>query len=866
MSKKKPMKVIKESNNEKENIPVDVINAIEWDNSKKIKSTTENSVDLCLSDNEGMLHKNTENSQIVNLKDEMKFLYQKISKKGFGKSEQVEFERIINFFTIETFNNESNVSVLLNSLFSFCETPCLHFYKNKIYKILFSVLEKPCKIDISYKVNVFTKMTEIFDLSQLFTDLIDGYSGIENIPVSDSSFRNFALLKIITTAMKNAEISFSTLKKQKKKKSINASLTEENNRDAETVNFHQLDFMIDKFSDCNQFVKFLSENCKNIDVIKFVLYYTFKWLTNIEVDLFNLKSPKDVENIDEKRIGRFFEVFPLIDKYLKKIENHKNSLKLIFYLYESNADIFKILWSNYQRIFYFFLMKNKKKLSHVKILRVFDRSMQHSIYHKLKNHKECLINVFKQINPKYLVLELEKTKSKYILESINNECGNIKMTNKQLKGIYRNFFSILERGKEINFSVRNLQLFAEEFSNLPFLMKEEVKIHLNRFIPVIHKEHLNNLSVLEMLCYNSNINVDIVELVGKLVDNPNLLYNKSQVLFTNLIIKLIYLKREFLTAELISRTIPIIRNSLKYKEFIRHIGKLFNSLCDCNIRLVECDYAIVAYGAIKHPNFIQIFNQYDWIADKYYGMIFYLDYLFTSVEIQNEELEFINTVMPVKMKEILVNNSDEVLVSLILELFNTHIECENTKLTHIIPNFINNNIKTIQELFFEYKEYISCLFIKALRLQYVVPISVVPYILISYNVDFIHRNYLDTCINSITICMELLTNYLQGETAEEISAILDEFTLFISNVYNITSVNKILKSMEIKEDALFIYILLRNLKGFISSDRDRVFLFLRERINDDNILEMIDKAVKYYENKIDKRRKSLPIEYLKSTE
>ena len=87
--------------------------------------------------------------------------------------------------------------------------------------------------------------------------------------------------------------------------------------------------------------------------------------------------------------------------------------------------------------------------------------------------------------------------------------------------------------------------------------------------------------------------------------------------------------------------------------------------------------------------------------------------------------------------------------------------------------------------------------------------------------------------------------------------------MFFNNLYKFTSVKKILKVLEVVEDKIFLFVLMRNIVDFSPGDKEKVFQFVQERISDEALLSVVDECIEYYNKKIDKDSKLLPYKYFK---
>ncbi|ORD94007.1 hypothetical protein ECANGB1_1241 [Enterospora canceri] len=124
------------------------------------------------------------------------------------------------------------------------------------------------------------------------------------------------------------------------------------------------------------------------------------------------------------------------------------------------------------------------------------------------------------------------------------------------------------------------------------------------------------------------------------------------------------------------------------------------------------------------------------------------------------------------------------------------------------------------------------------------------------------RNYYETCLNSANDAIEIVYCDLIDEIVEATSTDgMDKKTLerivskktsnlILSNLYSFENKNEYIfrkkRELVIKEETLFVYLLLKNIKEYSKADKEQFMTELEQRTEKEEIREILEKIRKNY--------------------
>ncbi|EED44267.1 hypothetical protein EBI_27075 [Enterocytozoon bieneusi H348] len=744
--------------------------------------------------------------------------------------------KVFNIFQLLTLDNlqkakKTYLVNILEQLYLLLDTECNHFFKQNLYNTLFYFFLKSFKIDVGIKIRIIKHILKVASLEELFCDLYNDYNKLDIQELPDHkniNFRNFILQKILDYIIK----------------SDNYIITLEN-----------IIPIINNNPNClfNNYIISRFHKKRNLT---FIFYYIYNWLFCIKIDLNNIKEFKEVETINEGIIGKIFDVFNSIYQYTMKKSYSVD--KKIFDLFKCN-NLEQIIFSNYQRLVNYYIFKNKKKLLNHKIIKVFDRIQQHNLYNKLKEYPDIFINVFKQINPQYLLLNFEKTKNLELLHVLIK--NNIINNEKNLIKIYTLLLYQIEAHSNIEpFSefadYINITIFSVAFLTIDEYIKYEIRNKLKEFfknsqidIKIDDKDIIAKLH----LIYHTNIKTDMVELISFILDNPEWMRSRSKYEVVKYILEIIsfnlnVLESNAINEALLKRLIPIIKINLRYKEHIKSVGQIFYkiySLYSNQFDLKLDDHNLfnrVVYGATNNKHFELLFDP--TIIEDLYGLVFYI--------------RFVNITFALDKIKYILDSNDTILIQLLLESI---IELIHSLDDSKIHRLLSKNINKLISLFRNYSKHISIILLYCIKKQLVIPQDVIKLVLLEYNIYYLYRNYYDICYNSINDCITIqydsikssIDNYNTTISINKLEQFIIQYTInpIISNLYKYKKIKeaKLIDILIIKENKLWIIIFLRNIRLIEKNICKKIIEQMQKKIIDETIKDILEKGKKMYQMK-----------------
>ncbi|ORE00513.1 hypothetical protein A0H76_346 [Hepatospora eriocheir] len=717
-------------------------------------------------------------------------------------------------------------------------TPCFYYIKENIYSMCLVSLLKIHKMPNNSKVEIVNYLIGYGNDSKYFIDLFNNimlhYDELSTFNVNGKSFNNYVLCRIIERIIEDKDL------------------------------LKNIDFF-KNFNLNNNFVDGLISNINSNITVLFILKYVSEWLDNVTIDLRNFKN----DNVDISTLEPNYTLFKILKScptFYKFIVNDIDNIETMQkeYIYGLfGCDCIKtIVLTIYRRIFNYALKVDKKKLTNIKFIDAFSNVELHGIYKNVKKYPSIFVNIFKQVSSqRYLIYELKKTKSKFILENIDL----IELNTSDKMEYFKYLLIILEVNKELELGVltsNDINLLSKQFNKLPLILKYDISKLLYSYICSV-KYDLNNKDVVNMLLYFNNIEIDMKELINLIKINSR--KNTDHVYCNNLLIllndRIDLVKDNYNLAKEID---PVLRYFIEKKLYLNVSGEIFNQLYFMEGKPKIID--MVVLGAINDSNYTSCLAKK--MDDE--NIDIYLSYIYNLKYLNKNKINY-NYIQKI------INYNNNTLNRLLLDFIYTDLTTKN----NLNGNFVNTNLKYFKNLLADDFEYVTAIFILALRNNMVIPVSVIPLIVIFVNCDYLYRNYLDTCVNSVAKSITIATNYIIDDiqsysnngfiTNNYIVNIINRYTdiLFIYNLYNHCGIKKLLSSLTDLFNTtpsrllFYLYIVLKNIKGCSDKDRDKVFKYLEENVYDENSLNFISSVkVSYRKNRKQSLDVNLLFEYL----
>lgn len=771
------------------------------------------------------------------------------------------------------------------------------FLRESIYKLLLNIFTDGSE-NRGFQIQAFNFLIEEFpDLNKTFSDLLKNYSLISNYKMEGNiSFRNFILESVVNKILFNIYLQKKPLSvisenNKNKKRKIKKSNVECNQTDlAESFLF------LNNLNICIPFTEFILKNSKKFINLNIMLIYAYNFLSSIKVDLLDLKSNKIIESNEDHVISRIFSrMYALyhstIDKHnvndiitnpttnnnlVVEFDSFINNLGFLRILFQSN-NLKAIILTIYKRLFFYFLNKNKRILSSIEIHRIFSKKEKSFIFRELKSSPVSLINIFKQIDQRYLLRVLKETN---FLKETNNQKKNIIVaieedelirTGSDLRIFYSLYFDILESERiAIPIKIKNVDLFSKEFNKrLDKSYISYIQLEASRF-------EYKSLDFLIFLYFYTasdifkECNVVVIELVSILLDSSIIkttadFQNNDEILYYNYTLKILFNLYKYFNKGLIYNIVPTLRKLVFNSYFTLNAGLLYRKLFD--------------YYGFKDEFFNSNIYQDHPLSLMVYGSV--NSSMFISNHIKDDDLDItcnlgkdaIHCNMERDIKEaaflfyLYYNPSyaDFNLLRNILSRRNRNtvylIEFLIKDTSNHLFSFVSQSINLLYELLDIDSVY--SLFLKSLKNKAVLPHMVIPYIIIKYDVGFIYRNYLSPSINCINDCVHLtynrikskISDYKQGEGDNnmlELDKLEIIFNSEISNDYlfqlsKYCRTEQIIEKLEYQNDILIVFIVLRNIRLFKKDEKLMFFKDIEESVSDEKIYELLSYSRNFYE-------------------
>lgn len=548
---------------------------------------------------------------------------------------------------------------ILDILCSSNGTGYFFFYSEDIYTFLMAMLRKETSLSSQLKLSAFSGLRRLFDSQRLFCDIITAYSAIDTFCLDGSSFRNFILRQLVK------EIMGSGTRESANVKAVGMDVGETengNNTDVGGIRSHKcvekrdsadggrvdgvvssLLSLVSYLDVTPGFLEYITRHLEDdLNCRVFAMGYVFKWLKSVKIDLLRVTASSIPKDIESKAITRIFLAYPgMLSGYLKRAKlarhgnkkgdgkDHKkgsdnktgcgNSSNMhnsatteqdVLMSMFGAADPEQIFASVYRRLFFYVLAQNRRALGSCKIIRVFKKAEVRRIYKRTRESPGVFINLFSQLDRKYLIREVESTLNPSIFRLIGAES----VPSGMLYPYYRTYFKILEKNRldDLTVKITDLNVFSQAFCDqidlffISYLRLSVLGCEEELFVIREKAVSRRQFLVSEMLrrysgCFREAL-VDSVAIASAIVDSPGAMLEEANAPFYNNVIQV--LTNVPISAALASRLSGMLVKAFRHPWYTHSIGGfLYRLYGERAWNIKEATMSLGAMAALNHPGF-----------------------------------------------------------------------------------------------------------------------------------------------------------------------------------------------------------------------------------------------------------------------
>ncbi|KAI5170441.1 hypothetical protein PAEPH01_1430, partial [Pancytospora epiphaga] len=549
-------------------------------------------------------------------------------------------------------------------------------------------------------------------------------------------------------------------------------------------------------------------------------------------------------------------------------------------------DLRCIFSSIYKRLTFFFLIQNKRLFSSVKMLRVFSKAEMQKIYKLVRCCKPAFVNVFTQLDRRYILRELSHSLDLQVFKEINPSL----LGGSDLLFYYQAYLMIVEREKieDLTLKVTNLDTFSRAFNALSD----------KSFIPhikIILEEDIQQITIetAQMLVYYStyhrNTFLDVVFLSSILLENRNALFQSQKIPFyVNVLIVLSNIS-ETVNLPLRRRFLPLIKKLLCYDAYVLCAGMLSTAF-GFSPAIYKDFTDIKVLAALNYPSFETV------IGEK----------KLSDLESETAILYYIHH------NPSYAQSAKGVLLS-ILQRFDHNTSILLDFLERLLPetlfpvSFVSENIDIFYFLLDTHRQILP-IFISSLRYRSILPCMVIPYIICGTECDYVFRMHQMTVLNSVPEALYVVTkrirlalnnrsietetgtveSYDNGRTntseinkseelfpggcekvflqqklisKDDLKSIVDyELRIpFIDSICKSVGPQKVAKKMPPMPGVLMTFVILRQLRNLDKKSKEIFFSVLEENAQDEQVMDLIGLSREFYKHM---NKGIIPVEYM----
>lgn len=761
------------------------------------------------------------------------------------------------------------------------KTPYLHFFSDGLYEICMKVLTRSTKQDSQTRISAYSFLFRNYDLSVLFGDVVLIYNDIDNFHIQNVLFKNYMLHKILRALFHGRpDAADSTVfLPEEDPQTENAG-----DRAAVWSNLLSLSAYLEN---CPGFVEYLIRNPSELVCRGFMLLYTYRWLGGIKVDLLKIKNASGIKDVESKVICRIFTVF----RDMRRSgacghgeggpagELERSMLRFLF----KKEDARCIMASVYKRLFFYFLCQNRKAFQSVRILRVFDKAEIRRIYKGIRSYRASFVNIFSQLDRRYLIRELVRTLDRQVFESIVPDT----LSPADLAAYYESYFRIVERNRteSLQMGLFELRVFSRVFNSQvdrSFVGHLRIKDSLRgdcyagrdmldgsvlfgSFVPPGNAVLIDLEASKTLACYASHFGdvfVDTVFLCSLLLDHPQDLLHQRNVSYFNNIMATLNSIAGKISIPLRNRLLPVLRRLLCYDAYVLRAGILCRSLYGG----LPGGSSLAVLAALGDPAFPEAFASEHASPQRAASLLFYAHHCLAFAASHSDIL-----------LSVLAGDDPAVLLRLLESL-----DLDSSAEAAPLFSFVGDNIGVFYGLLevSEHRSLVVSIFIRQLAAKAVLPCMVVPHIICSCDCDYVFRNCADTVVNCIPDALCLMARRIRGRlddvcegggcdpaentrmlAKDTLRAIVEDElkTPFVYDACRRVGARRIVSRLSCGDDILVIFIVVRQMRNMARDDRELFFKSLEESTHEEHILEMLHRSREFYRKT---GRGVVPVEYM----
>lgn len=522
-------------------------------------------------------------------------------------------------------------------------------------------------------------------------------------------------------------------------------------------------------------------------------------------------------------------------------KSHLDNFLFLNPLYNSDNPK-SIILTIIKRLFYFFLNKNKRVLQTVEIPKMFTKEEKSLLFKQLKNFQSSLINIFKQVDQKYLFRYLKRGS---LIPSIFTSINQKHLNSIELRCFYSLYFDYLDFSKDpLEIKIADLELFCCEFNSKfdkSFFHLLTVNLDCPVYTPSLIKFLL--FYTKKEIKHGTSISIQLVHQLEETRSIPVL----------NDILKVLLNLVPCFNRGLISKAVVTLRKLIFMGELTLSSGLLYHGLFKFHQFKDPFFHTEIfknhplhplIYGSVGSHRFPSLFNEHcgDTEVDPMWesALVFYLFH----------DCSF--GIFHIKILESILKKKSKATLHLLVYLN----EVDGDEIYNFMAQFISLFYSLLEVN--EFVELVLQIFLRALKNKSVLPCMVIPYLVVSRDVGFVFRNYLDSVMNCLNDCLFIMYNKIKVEISslgeasstvniKELEKIFDrENNDFLFTLSKYVSPGRISQKIQYQDDILLIYIILTSITKMSSTDKLIFIKSIEEAVTAEKILEMINKTKEDY--------------------
>lgn len=743
---------------------------------------------------------------------------------------------------------------ILSTISRLNSSPFFGFFPTRIHSLLFQFISCDSLFPRALKLDVLNSLFLFYPFDELLASAINYYDKLDTFYFKSSSFtkisfRNHMLYRIFENLI--------------------SQINSEDSADKTDLVVRNMWPVLEQLNNTAIFTEFLIKNNSYV-----LLLFAHCWVWQFEHG-----NAQECGFGLRKIFGKYVEIrksviktsFPDFNPFLANMLSRKES-----------ALTFKKLF------FYFLSLKDQSKshpLATCGILKIFTKKEIRYIYKRVKG-VTAFINIFRQLDQRYLVKELRKDlKNGDGDYKIFNSINVLKLEDKDLYIYYREYFKIagdeyyvLSLNKSENTPVKsgimiaNLEVFSQAFNDeldKYFVQNIKVKKCHNLCDYEGKKIVIMSLAISQMLLYYTSIQktifVDPVWIASLLWDDTPGLADRNRNVIINNILWILHNIYSELNSSLKVRLSRRLLEIFHIRCFTFRAGLLILKLMNVSSlkNLIEGgEWPVVLknemLASLNCLNHLPVYNCE--VQDNALTIV-YLSYHF----IENHDVESFRSVSD--SLDLVFNHGKDASL-LILKLLEMADYTVQNRISLLFDFAVRNFTNILKHMNGNTKGIATNLILKMLRARAVLPSLAVPWIMSCYDSGYLRRHFLDTMIRTTGNALQLMTQRMRDDLEtminsgnndiyKVISAVIEHLYVRLSHI-NSKNIKHILKELEF-DDIFVCFILLRQLSYKPMEMIKYVCNTINEQTNNDDIRLLASKSLEFYTGST---LHEIPVEFL----